>query len=66
VEDRFGLASAVRRTQVESLRWLVDSALRAGVERILINGSFVTDVLEPNDVDCVRLVGPGFPIDEAC
>ncbi len=33
--------------------------------RIVINGSFVTDVLEPNDVDCALLVGPGFPLDAA-
>ena len=31
----------------------------------MINGSFVTDVLEPNDVDCVLLIGVGFPHDEA-
>jgi hypothetical protein len=49
--------------QTESLRWLVDLAKRAGVERIVINGSFVTDVPEPNDVDCVLLVEPGFPFD---
>jgi hypothetical protein len=30
-----------------------------------VNGSFVTDKLEPNDVDCVLLVGAGFPQDEA-
>lgn len=29
----------------------------------MINGSFVTDVFEPNDVDCVLLVGPEFPND---
>lgn len=48
---------------MESLRWLVDLAKRAGVERIVINGSFVTDIPEPNDVDCVLLIGPGFPHD---
>ena len=30
---------------------------------IVINGSFATAVLEPNDVDCVLLIGPGFPKD---
>ena len=35
----------------------------AGVERIVINGSFVTDICEPNDVDCVLLIGTGFPHD---
>jgi hypothetical protein len=29
-----------------------------------VNGSFVTDKLEPNDVDCALLVGVGFPRDE--
>ena len=35
----------------------------AGVGRIVINGSFVTDVPEPDDVACVLLVEPGFPFD---
>jgi hypothetical protein len=61
VAARFGCESEVRRVQMESLRWLVDLGRRAGVERLVINGSFVTDVLEPNDVDCVLLIGSGFP-----
>lgn len=48
---------------MESLRWLVDLARRAGVHRIVVNGSFVTEKLEPNDVDCVLLIGPDFPHD---
>jgi hypothetical protein len=36
---------------------LIDLAARAGVQRIILNGSFVTDIMEPNDVDCVLLVG---------
>ncbi len=28
-----------------------------------MNGSFVTDIMEPNDVDCVLLIGQGFPAD---
>lgn len=43
----------------------VDLARRAGVRRIVVNGSFVTDKLEPNDVDCVLLIEPGFPQDAA-
>ena len=38
---------------------MVDLAARAGAERIILNGSFVTDIIEPNDVDCVLLMGPG-------
>ncbi len=55
IRDRFGLESEVRRAQMESLVWLVDLARSAGIRRIVVNGSFVTDILEPNDVDCVLL-----------
>ena len=44
---------------------MVDLAVRAGVERIVLNGSFVSDIMEPNDVDCVLLTGRGFPKDPA-
>jgi hypothetical protein len=40
---------------------LVDLAKATGVSRLVINGSFVTDVSEPNDVDCVLLMGPNYP-----
>jgi hypothetical protein len=63
IETRFAQESELRHVQMESLRWLVDLARRAGVERIVINGSFVTEISEPNDVDCVLLIGPGFPHD---
>ena len=32
---------------------------------MIINGSFVTEQLEPNDVDCVLLTGTDFPRDRA-
>jgi hypothetical protein len=38
VEARFGGESDLRRVQMESLRWLVDIAHRAGVARVVING----------------------------
>ncbi|MBM4068227.1 MAG: hypothetical protein FJ271_04700 [Planctomycetes bacterium] len=65
IENRFGRESDLRRVQMESLRWLVDLARRAGVARLVINGSFTTEAFEPNDVDCVLLVEAGFPRDEA-
>ena len=65
IEQRFGRQSELRRVQMQSIRWLLDVALRAGVQRVVLNGSFVTDVAEPNDVDCVLLGGPDFPHDEA-
>ncbi len=64
VEARFGCESELRRVQMESLRWLVDLACRAGVARLILDGSFVSEVFEPNDVDCVLLIGTGFPRDK--
>lgn len=58
VAQRFGAESEVRRAEMQSVRWLVDLARRAGILRLVINGSFVTDAFEPNDVDCVLLMGP--------
>jgi hypothetical protein len=58
IDARFGQLSELRRVQMESVRWMVDLAVRAGAERIILNGSFVTDIMEPNDVDCVLLFLP--------
>jgi hypothetical protein len=63
VAQRFGQESELRRVQMESVRWMIDLAVRAGAERVVLNGSFVTDIMEPNDVDCVLLMGQGPPID---
>jgi len=62
---RFGHGSELRQAQIESVKWLVDLARRAGALRIVVNGSFVTDKFEPNDVDCVLLIGTDFPLDAA-
>jgi hypothetical protein len=59
IEARFGRESKLRRTQMDSVRWMVDLAVRAGVRRIVLNGSFVTDIMEPNDVDWVLLFPRG-------
>ena len=65
IDARFGQVSEIRSVQVESIRWLVELATRAGCQRIVLNGSFVTDIIEPNDVDCVVLIESGFPKDAA-
>ncbi len=64
IEAHFGNQSELRRVKMESVRWMVDLAIRAGIQRIVLNGSFVTDIMEPNDVDCVLLMGSGLPNDE--
>ena len=63
VAARFGQETELRRVQMESLGWLVEAARRAGALRLIVNGSFTTDWPEPNDIDCVLLIGPGFPRD---
>ena len=65
IGDRFGQSSELRRAQMESVRWMIDLARRAGVHRIILNGSFVTDIIEPNDVDCVLLSLPGQQRDQS-
>lgn len=65
ITERFGRLSEVRKDQMDFIRWLVDLARRAGVERLILNGSFATAVLEPNDVDCALLIGSDYPKDES-
>ena len=57
IDARFGKGSDQRRAEVESLRWMMELAREAGIQRIILNGSFVTDIMEPGDVDCVLLGG---------
>jgi len=65
IDARFGQQSELRRVQMDSVRWMVDLAAKAGAERIVLNGSFVTDIIEPNDVDCVILFQRGAKKDRA-
>jgi len=63
IAERFSWQSEPRQAQMESLRWLVPLAKQAGITRLVINGSFVTDNPEPNDVDCVLLMADAYPYD---
>jgi hypothetical protein len=65
IRARFGGPSEIRGAQMESIVWMMSLAARAGIQRIVLNGSFVTNNIEPNDVDCVLLVGPGAASDPA-
>lgn len=57
---RFGVGNDQRVAQGQSLIWLVPLCRAAGIVKLLINGSFVTDRGEPNDVDCILLQGPRY------
>jgi hypothetical protein len=65
IAARFGHEPELRRVQMDSLHWLVGLAKRVGVQRLIVNGSFVTDKWEPNDVDCALLRAETFPQDES-
>lgn len=58
--ERFGTGTLQRLAMADSLRWLLPLARRAQITKVLINGSFVTDRPEPNDVDCVLLIPAGY------
>jgi hypothetical protein len=60
VESRFGAPTPERRELMQSLRWLVDMCHQDDILRLVVNGSFVTDKTDPEDVDCVALIGPSF------
>jgi uncharacterized protein DUF6932 len=55
---RFGSGSEERLTELSELLGFIAAAQRAGVRRLLVNGSFVTSKSAPNDVDVVILPGP--------
>jgi hypothetical protein len=64
---RFGTGSSEREVETQELLDFFDWARRAGVERVVVNGSYVTAKKAPNDVDIVVLPGIGYPRGElAC
>src|SRR5258708_36530186 len=63
VIERFGIGSEQREAQGQSLEWLLPLCRDAGILRLVVNGSFVTDTIEPNDVDCVLFAGANYNAD---
>lgn len=58
---RFGSGSEEREAEISELLQFIDAAKAAAIRRLLVNGSFVTGKLAPNDVDIVILPGPDYP-----
>ena len=56
LKDRFGTGSSERTEQFEELKRYVELAESLGVKRIAIDGSFVSAVLAPEDVDIIVLM----------
>jgi hypothetical protein len=61
---RFGNGSAEREVEIQELLDFFAWARQAGIERIVVNGSFVTAKIAPNDVDIVILPGRDYPRQE--
>jgi hypothetical protein len=61
VEARFGQGSPERHVETAELADFVSWARQAGVTRLLVDGSYVTSKVSPNDVDVVILPGAGYP-----
>jgi hypothetical protein len=64
VVQRFGAGSSERDVEGRELVQFIEWARRAGVRRLVLDGSFVTAKVEPNDVDLVILPGPDYPRDQ--
>jgi hypothetical protein len=58
---RFGSGSEERETEISEILIFIEAARTAGISRLMVNGSFVTGKLAPNDVDIVILPGPDYP-----
>jgi hypothetical protein len=57
---RFGSSNRTRRRLVMRLRRWLDLAREMGAKRMLVDGSFVTAVEQPHDVDTVVLLPQDF------
>ena len=58
--ERFGTGSEERVVETKELLRFIDAARAAGVSRLLVNGSYTTGKLIPNDVDGVFLPAPEY------
>jgi hypothetical protein len=58
---RFGSGSPEREIEIQEVVQFIEWAQRAGVRRIIVNGSFVTEKVSPNDVDIVILPSAEYP-----
>jgi hypothetical protein len=61
---RFGTGSAEREVETIELVQFVQWARQNGVQRLIVDGSYVTAVAAPNDVDIVILPGDIDPVHE--
>ena len=58
VERLFGCSTERRKSLMRGLRDAISNLASSGVRKLWINGSFVTDKDDPNDIVVVNLIGP--------
>src|SRR5436309_1545685 len=63
IAQRFGTGSEERQVEIKELFRFIECARSVGARRLIINGSFLTDKVAPNDVDIVVLPGACYPTD---
>jgi hypothetical protein len=61
IVKRFGSGSPEREVETQELLDFVAWARQAGIKRVIVNGSYVTSKIAPNDVDLVALPGVEYP-----
>lgn len=59
--QHFGTGSVEREVEIQELLEFIAWAREADIQRVIVNGSFVTSKESPNDVDVVILPGPNYP-----
>lgn len=64
LKERFGAGSPEREVETQELLDFLSWTRRAGVQRIIVNGSYVSEKSAPNDVDVVILPGRDYPRNE--
>ena len=65
VLTRFGSGTPQRQNVTDRLRRIHALAVATGhLDRLVIFGSYVSDVAEPNDVDIILVMGSDFAIEE--
>jgi hypothetical protein len=57
---RFGIGSGRRRQLAVQLRRWIELARQVGAQRFVVNGSFVTQKIDPDDLDAVILLPRDF------
>jgi hypothetical protein len=58
---RYGHGSPEREVETAELARFITWARQAGIARVLVDGSYITSKVAPNDIDLVILPGPGYP-----